>query len=376
MKFSGETNFELPPEPAIFGTSEAMKKVQRDLAMIASADVPVLIQGPSGTGKEIIAKLIHQMSAYAKGPYLKVNCPAIPDQLLESELFGYEKGAFTGAFTSKPGLIAMANRGTLFLDEIGELSLALQSKLLQVLQDGKFCRIGAQEDTRSEARVICATNRDLKQEIEAGNFREDLFYRINVVNITMPSLRERGADIPELVEYFRAHFNMVYNRKAPALSASLMRLLQAYHWPGNIRQLENLIKRYVILGTEACITNDLTEPLPSNFEVEIPEDGPVPLKKMTQQAVRRLEKQIILKVLQAQHWNRRRAAEVLKISYRALLYKIRDAGLSPNRSALKEQHVPNGNVAILNPASVNPAPVADDSPATGELLPMQKGSHA
>src|SRR6266852_3729451 len=179
MKHPGEQNFDLPPDSAVFGTSEAMKKVRRDLSMIASADVPVLIQGPSGTGKEIIAKLIHRGSAWAKGPYLKVNCPAIPDALLESELFGYEKGAFTGAYTSKPGLIAMANHGTLFLDEIGELSLGLQSKLLQVLQDGKFCRIGAHEDTRSEARVICATNRNLKQDIELGAFREDLFYRIN-----------------------------------------------------------------------------------------------------------------------------------------------------------------------------------------------------
>src|SRR5262249_18279176 len=157
-----------------------------------------------------------------------------------------------------------------------------------------FSRIGGKEDTRSEARVVCATNRDLRQEIVLGNFREDLFYRINVVSVSMPSLRERSADIPELVNYFLAHFNMTYNRKAPPLSASLMRLLQAYHWPGNIRQLENLIKRYVILGTEACVTNDLTEPPPTYFEVEIPEQGPVLLKKMTQQAVRRLERQVIL----------------------------------------------------------------------------------
>jgi two-component system, NtrC family, response regulator AtoC len=366
MKFSGESNLTLPPESAIFGTSEAMKKVRRDLAMVATADVPVLIQGPSGTGKEIVAKLIHQMSAYAKGPYIKINCPAIPDALLESELFGYEKGAFTGAYTSKPGLITLANRGTLFLDEIGELSLGLQSKLLQVLQDGKFCRIGAQEDTRSEARVICATNRDLKQEIEAGNFREDLFYRINVVNITMPALRDRAADVPGLVEHFRAHFNMVYNRKAPSLSPSLMRLLQAYQWPGNIRQLENLIKRYVILGTEACITSDLSEPLPSSFELEIPDEGPVPLKKMTQEAVRRMERQIILKVLQAQHWNRRRAASVLKISYRALLYKIRDAGLSPTRSAAKDE--PTTKVTPMTPQSA-------DENGIEELI-TEKAGHA
>src|SRR5262245_7488163 len=172
MKQMVEQNFDLPPESVIFGSSEAMKKVRRDLAMIASADVPVLIQGPSGTGKEIIAKIIHRSSAFAKGPYLKVNCPAIPDALLESELFGYEKGAFTGAYASKPGLVSLANRGTLFLDEIGELSMPLQSKLLQVLQDGKFCKIGGKEDTRSEARVICATNRDLRHEIALGNFRE------------------------------------------------------------------------------------------------------------------------------------------------------------------------------------------------------------
>jgi len=335
MKHTVEHNFDVPPESVIFGVSDAMKKVQRDLASVASADVPVLIQGPSGTGKEIIAKLIHRASALSRGPYVKVNCPAIPDALLESELFGYEKGAFTGAYTSKPGLIALADGGTLFLDEIGELSLGLQSKLLQVLQDGKFSRIGAQEDTRSEARVICATNRDLKHEIAAGAFREDLFYRVNVVNITLPSLRERSVDIPELVEYFREHFNMMYNRRAMPLSASLMRLLQAYHWPGNIRQLENLIKRYVILGTESSISGDLAEPAPNNLDYDVPMEGPMSLKKITNQAVRRLEREIILKVLQAHHWNRRRAAEALKISYRALLYKIRDAGLSPNRATVR-----------------------------------------
>ena len=372
MRKPGQPNLDLPPESAVFGASEAMKKVWRDLSMVASADVPVLIQGASGTGKEIIAKLIHSASAYAKGPYLKVNCPAIPDALLESELFGYEKGAFTGAYTSKPGLIAMANRGTLFLDEIGELSLPLQSKLLQVLQDGKFCRIGAKEDTRSEARVICATNRDLKQEIAAGTFREDLFYRINVINITMPSLRERSADIPALVEYFRSHFNMVYNRKAPALSPTLMRLLQSYHWPGNIRQLENLIKRYVILGTEACISNDLSEPEPGGFEFEIPEQGPVLLKKVTQQAVRRLERHIILRVLQAHHWNRRRAAEVLNISYRALLYKIRDAGLSPVRPANREEILPEQTSApVVTEHWHGPAALAVEEAKT-----IKKGSHA
>jgi two-component system response regulator AtoC len=370
MKHTIEKNFDIPPESAIFGNSEAMKKVQRDLALVASADVPVLIQGASGTGKEIVAKLIHRASPLAKGPYVKVNCPAIPDALLESELFGYEKGAFTGAYTSKPGLIALADGGTLFLDEIGELSLGLQSKLLQVLQDGKFCRIGAQEDTRSEARVICATNRDLKQEIAAGAFREDLFYRVNVVNITLPSLRERIADIPDLVEYFRVHFNMMYNRKVPSLSASLMRLLHAYHWPGNIRQLENLIKRYVILGTEASISGDLAESAPNTFDFEMPQEGHVPLKKITRQAVRRLEREIILKVLQAHHWNRRRAAEALEISYRALLYKIHDAGLSPNRATVSR--MPESRV----PAQHGEQEPDDDGEASEQLMPIAKVSNA
>jgi two-component system, NtrC family, response regulator AtoC len=375
MKFPGEQSFELPPDSAVFGTSEAMRKVKRDLSMIASTDVPVLIQGPSGTGKEIIAKMIHRQSSLAKGPFIKVNCPAIPDALLESELFGYEKGAFTGANASKPGLIAMANHGTLFLDEIGELSMPLQSKLLQVLQDGKFCRIGAHEETYSEARVICASSRDLKHEIEVGNFREDLYYRINVVNVSLPALRERSADIPELVEFFREHFNMLYNRRTAPISASLTRLLQAYHWPGNIRQLENMMKRYVILGTETCISNDLAEPAPPSLELDIPDQGPVPLKKITQQAVRRLERQVILKVLQNTHWNRRRAAETLKISYRALLYKIRDAGLSPARPAVP---VREGSAEVLPMPKIGHADESksDENDEIEPMISMAEGKHA
>jgi two-component system response regulator AtoC len=333
MKQFEDSNLEVPPESTIFGASEAMRKIRRDLALIASADVPVLIQGPSGTGKEIIARMIHRASAYAQGPYQRISCPATPDALLESELFGYE-GEACPAGSSKSGMQAMVERGTLFLDEIGELSLPMQAKLLQLLESGKFCRIGAHKDLLSEARVICATSRDLKQEIEAGRFREDLFYRINVVNVTLPSLQERRADIPNLVEYFRARFNMVYSRRVPPISASLMRVLQAYPWPGNIRQLENMLKRYVVLGTEACVASDLSDVSPGLSEVEIPEHGPVPLKKVTQQAMRRLERKIILQVLESQHWNRRRTAEVLKISYRALLYKIRDAGLSPGHPGI------------------------------------------
>jgi two-component system response regulator AtoC len=252
--------------------------------------------------------------------------------LLESELFGYEKGAFTGAFGSKPGRVEMAHRGTLFLDEISELDPSLQSKLLQLLQDGQFCRIGAQEDKKVEVRVVCATNRNLESEIESGTFRQDLYYRINVVNLRMPALRERRGDIEDLCAYFLEYYNRKFNCRARPLSGEVLAVLQKYHWPGNIRELENLIKRYVILGHEEVITNDLVAREPDFFNPEISLDGPISLKKLTRQCVRELERKVILKVLQQHHWNRKQAARTLGISYRALLYKIRDAGLPSNRA--------------------------------------------
>jgi two-component system response regulator AtoC len=317
----------------IFGRSEAMQAVHNRLSKVAEANVPVLIQGESGTGKDIIARMIHGISPWKNGPFVKVNCPAIPGTLLESELFGYERGAFTGAYGSKPGRVEMAHRGTLFLDEISELDPSLQSKLLQVLQDGQFCRIGSQEDKKVEARIVCATNRHLEDEIESGNFREDLFYRINVVNMHLPPLRERRCDIEGLVNYFLEYYNRKYNCRARDLSSDLMSVLEKYHWPGNIRELENLIKRYVILGTEDAINGDLV-PRESHFlNPDLNLDGPISLKKLTRQATRELERKVILKVLQANHWNRKQAARALSISYRALLYKIREAGLPPNRTS-------------------------------------------
>jgi len=308
---------EIPPDAVVFGRSEVMQSLRDRLAKVASANVPVLIQGESGTGKDIIARLVHGLSPWRTGPFVKVNCPAIPGTLLESELFGYEKGAFTGAYGSKPGRVEMAHRGTLFLDEISELDMALQSKLLQLLQDGQFCRIGAQEDKKVEVRIVCATNRQLEVEIESGTFRQDLFYRINVVNLQLPPLGE------------------------------LIGVLQKYHWPGNIRELENLVKRYVILGNEEVITSDLVAHEPESFNPELNLDGPISLKKLTRQAVRDLERKVILKVLQANHWNRKRAARALNISYRALLYKIREAGLPPNRSARRPPE------SVTNPAHLD-----------------------
>jgi two-component system, NtrC family, response regulator AtoC len=322
---------EMPPESVVFGSTDAMRTLRERLTKIAAANVPVLIHGESGTGKDIIARMIHASSPWKTGPWVKVNCPAIPGTLLESELFGYEKGAFTGAFGMKPGRVEMAHRGTLFLDEISELDMSLQSKLLQLLQDGQFCRIGAQEDKKVEVRVVCATNRKLEEEIANGTFRADLFYRINVVNLYMPPLRERASDLNQLIPYFIESYNRKFNARAKPLSNDLMNSLRKYHWPGNIRELENLIKRYVILGAEDAITSDLRPHQPDFFNADINVDGPISLKKLTRQAVHEMERKIILKVLQHHHWNRKQAARALNISYRALLYKIRDAGLPSNR---------------------------------------------
>ena len=318
---------QVPPDAVVFGKTAEMSTIRQQLERVSSTNVPVLIQGENGTGKDIIARRIHQCSAYSSGAFVKINCPAIPGTLLESELFGHEKGAFTGAVAAKPGRTEMAHRGTLFLDEISELDLGLQSKLLQLLQDGQFCRIGAQEDTKVEARVICTTNRDLDREVENGSFRQDLFYRINVVSLYLPPLRKRASDIPQLANYFLELYNEKYNCRAERFSDELLLRMQRYHWPGNIRELENLVRRYVILGSEDAITTGMMARPTMVQDVEIPIDAPVSLKKITRQAVHEIERKLILRVLEANNWNRKKAARILSISYRALLYKIRDAEL-------------------------------------------------
>jgi|SRR6185437_9853408 len=334
-RMNGEAVQSLPPEQVIFGCSDAMRIVRNKLEKVAGANIPVLIHGESGTGKEIIAKLIHARSPWEAGAFVKVNCPAIPGTLVESELFGYEKGAFTGANGTKPGRVEMAQDGTLFLDEIAELELGLQAKLLQLLQDGQFCPIGAQEDKRIDVRVICATNRNLEEEIEQGTFRQDLYYRINVVNIQLPSLRERTADIPVICDFLRQVYSDKFNRQTRPLSQRRLEMMQHYHWPGNIRELENLIKRYVILGTEEAITVDLAASNGNTSALlpNIPLNGSISLKKVTRQAMREFESKIILKILQAHNWNRKRAATALNISYRALLYKLKEAGVPRRKVA-------------------------------------------
>ncbi len=327
----GDRAGRLPPIGLIFGHSAPMQTAKQKIDKVALSGVPILIQGDNGTGKGLLAAFIHNLSPEPEAAFIKVNCAAIPGALLESELFGYEKGAFTGAHTSKPGRVELANGGTLFLDGIDEIEMTLQAKLLQLLQDGQFCRIGGQEDRRVQLRVICATNRRLEQEIANGRFRQDLFYRINVVSIDLPPLRSRAEDIPDLVAYFLQAHRLRHNMQARPLSPAAMHLLMKHPWPGNIRELENLIERYVILGSEEAISSELLSWEQSHVDQEIPIEGLFHLKKVTRPAVHDLERKIILSVLEANHWNRKRTASALKISYRALLYKIRRAGLPRKR---------------------------------------------
>lgn len=315
-------------EDLIFGRSPAMRGIQSRLRALARSNVPVLIQGESGTGKEVLARLIHASSEVHKGPFVKVSCPAIPSGLFESELFGYERGAFTGANSSRLGRVTLANGGTLFLDEIAELDLGLQAKLLQLLQDGRFCPIGAREEKSVEVRIICATNRNLEEAVSAGRFRQDLFYRINVVNLSLPPLRQRKEDVSEFVRHFIDLYNAEFNCAARGLSKQLLELFQQYHWPGNIRQLENLIKRYVILESEEAISVDLLTKSEANHTFaqlpEVTRSASISLKKITKGMVRDFERQIIIRMLQVHSWNRVETARALNISYRALLYKMKD----------------------------------------------------
>jgi two-component system, NtrC family, response regulator AtoC len=317
-------------EGTVFGVSKAMAQIKKKAERIAPTDIPILIRGESGTGKEVIAKYLHMHSLVSDGPFVKVNCAAIPGPLLESELFGYEKGAFTGAAETKLGRVESANDGTLFLDEIGDMAPDLQTKLLHLLQDGTFSRIGGRETLRSRLRILCATNCDLETAIEKGTFRQDLFYRIDVVSLHLPPLRERREDIELLVDFLFAKLSRKFQRDVPPPSKSVLALLQKWNWPGNIRELENWVARYIILGSEQVMNSETRQRI---VPEEAPEPsrsaaGPVQLKVLAREAALAAERTLILRSLEANQWNRRKAARELHISYRALLYKIRDAGLS------------------------------------------------
>jgi two-component system, NtrC family, response regulator AtoC len=321
---------DFPPEQIIFGRSAKMQAIHQKIQKFAAASLPLLIQGESGSGKGVLARYIHSRSRVASGPFVNVNCAAIPGTLLESELFGYEKGALTGAHARKPGRAELAHGGTLFLDGIDEIELGLQARLLQLLQDGQFERIGGGEAIRIQTHVISATNRTLDGEVAAGRFRADLYYRINVLTVKLPPLRSRPEDIADLAAYFLERHRKRHNSTAPAISPPLVRMLEKHPWPGNIRQLENLMERYVILGSEEAASAELLGAR-TRGRADLPIQGAVPLKKATRQAVQELERKIILSALEANRWNGKRAANGLKISYRGLLYKIRQAGLSRKR---------------------------------------------
>jgi len=322
----------LPPDEVLFGRTVAMMEVRQRAAKVCNANVPVLLCGDGGTGKEAIARWIHEHSTNRNGEFVKVNCAAIPGMLLESELFGYEKGAFTGAHTSKPGRVESAHNGTLFLDEIADLDLGLQSKLLQFLQDGCFSRIGDESERGVETRLICATNRNLEGEINSGTFRGDLFYRINVVCLRLPPLRERRQDIPVVAEYFRAQFQKKFAKQSEPLSDEILQYLQNLDWPGNIRELSNVIARHVLIGAEGKVFQEPIAKQSDPARGSAKGVGTVPLKQIAKEAVRERERGFILEALQANQWNRRKTAQALKISYRTLIYKIRDAGLISRRS--------------------------------------------
>ena len=352
----------------LFANSDRMLEVRDLIERVSDTDVTVLIRGESGTGKELVAHALHERSLRSGKPFVKVNCAALPTELLESELFGFEKGAFTGAIQQKPGKFEFANHGTMFLDEIGDISYPLQAKLLQVLQDGEFSRLGGKSDVQVDVRLIAATNRDLETAVAAGQFREDLYFRLNVVTINLPPLRDRREEIPILTEHFLSKYSAQYNKPLTTISPELAQQFLHYDWPGNVRQLENLIKRMVVLGTEAGVARDLLQPvmpsaprpLPAPYAVTAaPTPGPndaardvladrrtpaasatavvernieapaaaVSLKDIARTAAREAERELILRMLTRTRWNRKEAAEHLGISYKALLYKIKENGL-------------------------------------------------
>ncbi len=314
-----------------FSATPQMQSLRAQAMQVARFDFPVLLLGESGTGKEVLAHLIHKCSPRSNRVFLKVNCAAVPSELLESELFGYEPGAFTGANRSKPGKFELCNRGTLLLDEIGEMSPALQAKLLQVLQDGQFCRLGARNSARVDVRVLAATNINMAEAIAEKSFRQDLYYRLSSFVLRMPSLRERKEEIPMMLRHFMLRVAERYACPILPLSPRLLRACENYSWPGNIRQLENFVKRYLVLGDEESAIRELEEEAAhSDSPAALSQQpGPPDLKEMVRSVKNVTEMEAIEKALEKTAWNRKRAAIMLNISYKALLYKIRQYDIHP-----------------------------------------------
>jgi two-component system, NtrC family, response regulator AtoC len=364
---------------AVWGNSESMRRIGTVIEQVGDSDVAVLIRGESGVGKELVARAIHQRSTRRNHPFVKVNCAALPAELLESELFGHEKGAFTGAATTRIGKFEQADTGTLMLDEIAEMKPALQAKLLHVLQDAEFTKLGSNKRVEVDVRIVAASNRDLEKMMLSGDFREDLYYRLRVIELIVPSLRERRDEIPTLTESFVARYSRKYKRSAPRISPELRRLFLEYEWPGNIRELENMIKRLVILQDEQLVFTEIERSMrrtaataqlaqvPAAAAVavgmgmggDVPVGAPLPIDRfqappafeapeverlddplepaeesggslaaVAKAASMKAERAIIEKTLAQVHWNRRKAAQILGVSYKTLLNKIKECQIS------------------------------------------------
>lgn len=340
------------PDTPIIGVSKNVIRIKDLISHVADAELNTIITGETGVGKELIAQNLYQLSPRLGKPFIKINCAALPESLLESELYGYERGAFTGADRKKKGKFELANGGVLFLDEIGDMPLSLQSKLLHVLQSGEFSPLGSESDIQSDAWVITATNQELEKSIQRNLFREDLFYRLNTINIHILPLRQRPEDIPELIHYYLgAYKDRFQKNRINEPSADIMSKLTAYSWPGNVRELQNILKKLLVLGD----WNELTAELELRSSLQNPEkqdkplNAPKPnsmadmidldlvnsmkkssfsLKTIKKTASDQIEKEVIAYVLEQTHWNRTKAAKILKISYKTLLYKISDLNIN------------------------------------------------
>jgi len=333
--YPGEVE-ELADDVFFVAASPVMRKLRSEAALVANVDIPVLMLGESGTGKEVMARLIHKLSPRAHRTFLKVNCAAVPADLLESELFGYEAGAFTGATHPKPGKFEICNKGTILLDEIGEMPTSLQAKLLHILQDGQFSRLGSRSVIKADVRILAATNINIPEALATKRLREDLYYRLNAFTLHVPPLRERKEEIPILLKHFMSRQAERYARPPLPLSPELLQACMNYPWPGNLRELSNFVKRYLVLGDEQLAINELRpkgdgsgaqfDPMAKSSSTG--GNGSGGLKSLARSAKDEAEAEAIAKALDETNWNRKQAAALLKISYKALLYKIRQYGIA------------------------------------------------
>jgi len=341
--------------------SSFMEQIDSLITQVGGSDVPVLLQGETGVGKEVLAREIHNRSARAKKPFIKVNCAALPTELVESELFGYERGAFTGAFKDRPGRFEMAKEGTILLDEIGDMDVSLQAKLLQVLQDGEFHRLGSRELVRVDVRVMAATHQDLRKAIAEGRFREDLYYRLNVISIKIPPVRERRSEILQLAEHFLQK-HRTPDFPPPPITTSVRESLLAYPWPGNIRELENIMRRFLVVRDPEMLCEELGSSSAmrrvqiagtESPEVTIIQQDPEPDSPLEKAERNKLaaEREAVVHALESTHWNRKKAAALLNIDYKAFLYKMKKLGLGIRNPAIAKP--PSFEISDLRSAATS-----------------------